>query len=143
MAANPFSLCVDLIALTELLSKRLLGTHVFLICKSAHWICNIRTAFFIRTSNISRGIHSQDLIALAEGNKDVRLDGTIHWDKFRLMGECIMAIIKLQQLKHDYSITPDPMILVWIAQSQLLTDEVRPPPKSTPFLYSSIFLCMI
>ncbi|SAM08808.1 hypothetical protein [Absidia glauca] len=72
------------------------------------------------------GIHSQDLIALAEGNKDVRLDGTIHWDKFRLMGECIMAIIKLQQQKNEYSITPDPMVLAWIAQSQLLTDEVRP-----------------
>jgi hypothetical protein len=88
----------------------------------------------------SRGIHSQDLIALAEGNKDVRLDGTIHWDKFRLMGECIMAIIKLQQQKHEYNITPDPMILAWIAQSQLLTDEVHS--KSTPSLisYSPVFL---
>lgn len=71
-----------------------------------------------------RGIHSQDLIALAEANKDVKTDGTIHWEKFRLMGDCIMMIMKLQQPKHK--VVPDQMILTWLADFSILTEEVIP-----------------
>ncbi|CAO3595247.1 unnamed protein product [Absidia cylindrospora] len=67
------------------------------------------------------GIHSQDLIALAEANKDVKTDGTVHWEKFRLMGECIMMIMKLQNPKHK--VEPDQMILTWLADFSILTEE--------------------
>ncbi|KAI8341900.1 ras guanine nucleotide exchange factor domain-containing protein [Chlamydoabsidia padenii] len=69
------------------------------------------------------GIHSQDLIALTEANKDMKMDGTIHWDKFRLMGKSIMSITKLQHHQNGYALTPDLTILTWIAQSRILTDE--------------------
>ncbi|ORZ22113.1 ras guanine nucleotide exchange factor domain-containing protein [Absidia repens] len=67
------------------------------------------------------GIHSQDLIALAEANKDVKTDGTVHWEKFQLMGESIMMIMKLQNSKHK--VTPDQMILTWLADFSILTEE--------------------
>ncbi|KAI8339177.1 ras guanine nucleotide exchange factor domain-containing protein [Chlamydoabsidia padenii] len=67
------------------------------------------------------GIHSQDLIALAEANKDIKKDGTIHWEKFRLMGECITSIIQFQQTKHQ--LAPNPMILSWIANYHILTED--------------------
>ncbi|CEP12870.1 hypothetical protein [Parasitella parasitica] len=69
------------------------------------------------------GIHNQDLVSLAEANKDFRADGTIHWEKFRLMGETIMATIKF---KHPgYSIEPDSKILTLIADSNILSEDVK------------------
>lgn len=68
------------------------------------------------------GIHNQDLISLAEGNKDFRADGTIHWDKFRLMGECIVAMMKFQCPAYD--IEPDGRILRFIADSEILSEDV-------------------
>ncbi|KAI8097128.1 ras guanine nucleotide exchange factor domain-containing protein [Halteromyces radiatus] len=67
------------------------------------------------------GIHSQDLIALTEANKDMKTDGTIHWEKFRLMGDCIMTILKLQQPRHN--IKPNEMILSWIADCKIASEE--------------------
>ncbi|KAI7886138.1 ras GEF [Lichtheimia hyalospora FSU 10163] len=67
------------------------------------------------------GIHNQDLISLAEGNKDFRADGTIHWDKFRLMGECIVAMMKFQCPAYD--IEPDGRILRFIADFEILSED--------------------
>ncbi|CAO3651379.1 unnamed protein product [Cunninghamella echinulata] len=68
------------------------------------------------------GIHNQDLIALAEANKDMKSDGTIHWEKFKLMGDCIVAIVKYQKQKHNY--TPNIMIQKWLSRTVILSDEV-------------------
>lgn len=69
-----------------------------------------------------RGIHNQDLVSLVEANKDFRADGTVHWEKFRLMGETIMAIMKFKYPR--YSIQPDAKILTFIADSFVLTEDV-------------------
>ncbi|CAO3593940.1 unnamed protein product [Absidia cylindrospora] len=69
------------------------------------------------------GILSQDLIALDEANKDMKSDGTIHWDKFRLMGESIMTIIKCQQQRPSYNMMPDKAVLNWIANGSILSEE--------------------
>ncbi|CAO3652165.1 unnamed protein product [Cunninghamella blakesleeana] len=67
------------------------------------------------------GIHNQDLIALAEANKDVKSDGTIHWEKFKLMGDCIMSVMKYQ--KHQHHFTPNGMIQKWLSRTVILSDE--------------------
>ncbi|KAI8150045.1 ras guanine nucleotide exchange factor domain-containing protein [Fennellomyces sp. T-0311] len=67
------------------------------------------------------GIHNQDLVSLAEGNKDFRPDGTIHWEKFRLMGECIVAMMKFQCPAYD--IDPDGKILHFIADTEILSED--------------------
>ncbi|KAI8639973.1 ras guanine nucleotide exchange factor domain-containing protein [Parasitella parasitica] len=67
------------------------------------------------------GIHNQDLVSLAEANKDFRADGTIHWEKFRLMGETIMATMKFKY--PGYSIEPDSKILTFIADSSILSED--------------------
>ncbi|KAI9321273.1 ras guanine nucleotide exchange factor domain-containing protein [Dichotomocladium elegans] len=67
------------------------------------------------------GIHNQDLVSLAEGNKDFRADGTVHWDKFRLMGECLVNMLKFQCPAYD--IEPDGRILRFIADSEILSED--------------------
>ncbi|ORZ23955.1 ras guanine nucleotide exchange factor domain-containing protein [Absidia repens] len=69
------------------------------------------------------GILSQDLIALDEANKNMKSDGTIHWDKFRLMGDSIMTIIKFQQQRPSDNIMPDKAVLNWIANCRILSEE--------------------
>lgn len=72
--------------------------------------------------HIFRGIHTQDLVSLAEANKDFRPDGTVHWDKYRLMGETIMSIMKF---KHPgYTIDPDLPLLLSIADCPILSEDV-------------------
>ncbi|KAI8371254.1 ras guanine nucleotide exchange factor domain-containing protein [Choanephora cucurbitarum] len=67
------------------------------------------------------GIHHQDLVSLAEANKDFRPDGTVHWEKFRLMGETIMAMMKF---KHPgYAIEPDVKLLTFIADCYILSED--------------------
>ncbi|CEG73749.1 hypothetical protein RMATCC62417_09072 [Rhizopus microsporus] len=67
------------------------------------------------------GIHTQDLVSLAEANKDFRPDGTVHWDKYRLMGETIMSIMKF---KHPgYTIDPDLPLLLSIADCPILSED--------------------
>ncbi|RCH97789.1 hypothetical protein CU097_007142 [Rhizopus azygosporus] len=67
------------------------------------------------------GIHTQDLVSLAEANKDFRPDGTVHWDKYRLMGETIMSIMKF---KHPgYKIDPDLPLLLSIADCPVLSED--------------------
>lgn len=72
---------------------------------------------------VCRGIHNQDLLSLAEANKDFRPDGTIHWDKFRLMGDCILAMTKFQQ--PSYRFQPDAKLLKFIADSEILSEDVN------------------
>ncbi|KAI7897374.1 ras guanine nucleotide exchange factor domain-containing protein [Mucor mucedo] len=67
------------------------------------------------------GIHTQDLVSLAEANKDFRADGTIHWEKFRLMGETIMATMKFKC--PSYTIEPDAKLLAFIADTYILSED--------------------
>ncbi|KAI8973848.1 ras guanine nucleotide exchange factor domain-containing protein [Pilobolus umbonatus] len=67
------------------------------------------------------GIHTQDLVSLAEANKDFRADGTIHWDKFRLMGETIMATMKFKCPR--YNIEPDIKLMRFIADTSVLSED--------------------
>ncbi|KAG2184491.1 hypothetical protein INT43_000400 [Umbelopsis isabellina] len=78
------------------------------------------------------GIHNQDLLSLAEANKDFKLDGTIHWEKFRLMGDTILAMIRFQEPK--FSIQPDAKILGFIAETELMNEDVRSVALGSPFL---------
>ncbi|KAI9013803.1 ras guanine nucleotide exchange factor domain-containing protein [Phycomyces nitens] len=68
------------------------------------------------------GIHSQDLVSLSEANKDFKADGTIHWEKFRLMGESIMGMMKFQTPTYQ-KISPDEKILNFIADSIVMTED--------------------
>ncbi|KAH8556691.1 ras guanine nucleotide exchange factor domain-containing protein [Umbelopsis sp. PMI_123] len=67
------------------------------------------------------GIHNQDLLSLAEANKDFKTDGTIHWEKFRLMGDTILAMIRFQEPK--FNIQPDAKILGFIAETELMNED--------------------
>ncbi|KAI7870741.1 ras guanine nucleotide exchange factor domain-containing protein [Spinellus fusiger] len=68
------------------------------------------------------GIHNQDLVSLSEANKDFKTDGTIHWEKFRLMGESIMGMLKFQNTSYQ-NISPDQKILSFIADSCVMTED--------------------
>lgn len=59
---------------------------------------------------------------MAEANKDFKMDGTIHWEKFRLMGDTILAMIRFQEPK--FSIQPDARILGFIAETELMNEDV-------------------
>ena len=61
-------------------------------------------------------------MSLAEANKDFRADGTIHWEKFRLMGETIMATMKFKS--PSYTIEPDAKLLAFIAETCILSEDV-------------------
>ncbi|RCH84907.1 hypothetical protein CU098_003692, partial [Rhizopus stolonifer] len=67
------------------------------------------------------GIHNQDLVSLAEANKDFRTDGSVHWEKFRLMGETIMATMKFKY--PGYAIEPDAKLLTFIADCYILSED--------------------
>ncbi|ORY93391.1 ras guanine nucleotide exchange factor domain-containing protein [Syncephalastrum racemosum] len=84
------------------------------------------------------GIHNQDLLSLAEANRDFRTDGTIHWEKFRLMGESIMVMMKFKT--PTYTIQPNGALLQFIAECEILSEDeqyrrsnlVEPRLKSSP-----------
>lgn len=62
-------------------------------------------------------------MSIVEANKDFRADGTIHWEKFKLMGETIMATLKFKY--PGYSIEPNSKLLTFIADSYILSEEVK------------------
>lgn len=82
-------------------------------------------------------MHHQDLISIDEANKDFRQDGSIHWNKFKLMGKTIMLMMKFKYVA--YPIEPDFKLLSFIADYPILSDEVRIL-QSPSCLCSSIFL---
>ncbi|KAG1142574.1 hypothetical protein G6F37_011325 [Rhizopus arrhizus] len=69
------------------------------------------------------GVHHQDLISIDEANKDFRQDGSIHWNKFKLMGKTIMLMMKFKYV--PYSIEPDFKLLSFIADYPILSDEAQ------------------
>lgn len=69
---------------------------------------------------------------MAEANKDFRADGSIHWEKFRLMGETIMATMKFKC--PSYTIEPDAKLLALIADTYILSEDVS-------FFFSEFLIC--
>ncbi|KAI8374367.1 ras guanine nucleotide exchange factor domain-containing protein [Radiomyces spectabilis] len=69
------------------------------------------------------GIHNQDLVSLSEANKDFKNDGTIHWEKFRLMGETIMGVLRFQY--PNYTIQPNHAVLRFVADCEIMTEDER------------------
>uniref|UniRef100_V5ESI7 Uncharacterized protein n=2 Tax=Kalmanozyma brasiliensis (strain GHG001) TaxID=1365824 RepID=V5ESI7_KALBG len=47
------------------------------------------------------GVHLQDIISISDGNPSKRADGMIHWRKFSLMDEAVMAVARCQQYDRD------------------------------------------
>ncbi|KAI9281645.1 ras guanine nucleotide exchange factor domain-containing protein [Sporodiniella umbellata] len=71
------------------------------------------------------GVHQQDLVSLAEANKDHRINGRIHWQKFLLIGNSILDVLQFQNKRHDW-ILPDPFVLYFIKHElQILTEDER------------------
>ena len=68
------------------------------------------------------GVHLADLLSISEGNKDIRQDGALHWQKFVLMTDVISMVLSFQQ-EPGYRIKPDPFISKVITDTHVLDDE--------------------
>ncbi|PWZ01775.1 ras GEF [Testicularia cyperi] len=68
------------------------------------------------------GVHLQDILSISDGNPSKRaVDGMIHWRKFSLMDEAVMAVAKCQQ--YDRFIKPIPSVEKLILGVPVLDDE--------------------
>ncbi|KAF9170438.1 hypothetical protein BGX20_008970, partial [Mortierella sp. AD010] len=67
------------------------------------------------------GVHLGDLLSISEGNRDLRQDGTIHWQKFCLLTDVISMVMQFQS--EPYVIQPDPFISRVITDTHVLDDE--------------------
>ncbi|GAC94735.1 guanyl-nucleotide exchange factor [Pseudozyma hubeiensis SY62] len=68
------------------------------------------------------GVHLQDIISISDGNPSKRAsDGMIHWRKFSLMDEAVMAVAKCQQ--YDRYIKPNPPVERLIVDVPVMDDE--------------------
>ncbi|KAF9578530.1 hypothetical protein BGW38_005619, partial [Lunasporangiospora selenospora] len=67
------------------------------------------------------GVHSRDLLSISEGNKDFRIDGTLHWQKFILLTEVISTVMSFQ--KSSYTAKPDPIISRIITETPVLSED--------------------
>ncbi|CDU23486.1 related to aimless RasGEF (aleA) [Sporisorium scitamineum] len=50
------------------------------------------------------GVHLQDIISISDGNPSKRADGMIHWRKFSLMDEAVMAVVKCQLYDRGFKV---------------------------------------
>ncbi|CAO3638880.1 unnamed protein product [Cunninghamella blakesleeana] len=66
-------------------------------------------------------LHRQDLVILAETKRDITSSGTVHWEKFRMMGEAIFKIT--QNLSCTSTIQPNTYILQFLSDTDLLNEE--------------------
>lgn len=67
------------------------------------------------------GVHLQDILSISDGNPSKRADGLIHWRKFSLMDEAVMAVVRCQQ--YDRTIKPNPAVERLILDAPVLDDE--------------------
>ncbi|GAA5812773.1 hypothetical protein MFLAVUS_006231 [Mucor flavus] len=68
------------------------------------------------------GIHQQDLVSLGEANKDHKMDGKVHWDKFRLMGESILEMMRFQYPTY-HLLESNPFLLYFIGHQTVSTED--------------------
>ncbi|KAJ1021075.1 hypothetical protein NDA16_003861 [Ustilago loliicola] len=69
------------------------------------------------------GVHLQDILSISDGNPSKRGDGMIHWRKFSLMDEAVMAVARCQQ--YDRYIKPNPAV----ESSAEIPSTTSPAPK--------------
>ncbi|EPQ27909.1 uncharacterized protein PFL1_04653 [Pseudozyma flocculosa PF-1] len=67
------------------------------------------------------GVHLQDILSISDGNPSKRSDGLVHWRKFSLMDEAVMAIVRCQQ--YDRVIKPNPAVEKLIVDVPVMDDE--------------------
>ena len=68
------------------------------------------------------GVHLQDILSISDGNPSKRAsDGMIHWRKFSLMDEAVMAVARCQQ--YDRYIRPNPAVERLIVDVPIMDDE--------------------
>lgn len=68
------------------------------------------------------GVHLQDIISISDGNPSKRAsDGMIHWRKFSLMDEAVMAVARCQQ--YDRYIKPNSAVERLIVDVPVMDDE--------------------
>ena len=68
------------------------------------------------------GVHLQDILSISDGNPSKRSsDGMIHWRKFSLMDEAVMAVVRCQQ--YDRYIKPNPAVERLIVDVPVMDDE--------------------
>ena len=76
----------------------------------------------IETSLLNVGVHLQDILSISDGNPSKRAsDGMIHWRKFSLMDEAVMAVARCQQ--YDRYIRPNPAVERLIVDVPIMDDE--------------------
>ncbi|GAA5796610.1 hypothetical protein HPULCUR_001983 [Helicostylum pulchrum] len=68
------------------------------------------------------GIHQQDLVSLGEANKDHKMDGKVHWNKFRLMGESILEMMRFQYPTY-HLLESNPFLLYFIGHQTVSTED--------------------
>jgi hypothetical protein len=69
------------------------------------------------------GVHLQDILSMSDGNPSKRSsDGMVHWRKFVLMDDAVMAIIRCQQYQEP--IRENPHISRLIMDLPLMDEEV-------------------
>lgn len=69
------------------------------------------------------GVHLQDILSMSDGNPSKRAsDGMVHWKKFNLMDEAVMAIIKCQQYQEP--LRENPSISRLIFDLPVMDDDV-------------------
>ncbi|KAN0064418.1 hypothetical protein ACQY0O_002616 [Thecaphora frezii] len=67
------------------------------------------------------GVHLQDILSISDGNPSKRSDGMIHWRKFSLMDEAVMAIVRCQQ--YERIVKPNPGVEKLIVDVPVMDDE--------------------
>ncbi|GAC77304.1 ras1 guanine nucleotide exchange factor [Moesziomyces antarcticus T-34] len=68
------------------------------------------------------GVHLQDILSISDGNPSKRAaDGMIHWRKFSLMDEAVMAVARCQQ--YDRYIKPNAAVERLIVDVPVMDDE--------------------
>ncbi|GAK66954.1 Ras GEF [Moesziomyces antarcticus] len=68
------------------------------------------------------GVHLQDILSISDGNPSKRAaDGMIHWRKFSLMDEAVMAVARCQQ--YDRYIKPNAAVEKLIVDVPVMDDE--------------------
>lgn len=81
-------------------------------------------------------LHRRDLVSADEGNKTFLQDGEkINWNKFHIMGDILMVIIKSQTNPYQ-TLTRNPTVEKLILDAVICTNDDVRQPLPFPFLSS-------
>lgn len=69
------------------------------------------------------GVHLQDILSTSDGNPSKRsTDGMIHWRKFSLMYDAVMAIVRCQE--YQVSLSANPSVAKLIVDQPIMDEDV-------------------